>query len=78
MKRSEDKVVFFIKRAKESYEKGMRGALSKKEVGEHNQLIKLCQQARWEFMVHRQAVGFTIQNYQLVTSLYVIPPMLEE
>ena len=56
----------------------MRGALSKKEVGEHNQLIKLCQQARWEFMVHRQAVGFTIQNYQLVTSLYVIPPMLEE
>ena len=39
-------------------------------------LVKECEKARWQFMVHRQAVGFTIKNYELVTTLYKIPPKI--
>jgi hypothetical protein len=45
-------------------------------VRDYNELVALCEKTRWEFMVHRQAVGFTIKNYELVTSLYRIPPRL--
>ena len=50
---------------------------SEREIGEYNALVKECETARWEFMVQRQAVGFTIKNYELVTSLYKIPPKIE-
>ena len=50
---------------------------SERDIGEYNALVKECEVARWEFMVQRQAVGFTIKNYELVTSLYKIPPKIE-
>ena len=52
----------------------MKGQAAK----DYNELVRSCEKARWEFMVHRQAVGFTIRNYQLVTSMYPIPPQIAE
>ena len=45
---------------------------------EYNHMVKICEKARWEFMVHRQACGFTIKNYELVTTIYKLPRLLEE
>ena len=49
---------------------------TKAQIEEYNKLVKVCEKARWEYMVHRQACGFTIHNYQIVTSLYPLPPTL--
>jgi hypothetical protein len=49
---------------------------TQQQVQEYNDLVSLCEKARWEFMVHRQAVGFTIRNYEMVTTIYKIPPKM--
>ena len=32
-------------------------------------MVRMCEKARWEFLVHRQSCGFMIKNYDLVHSL---------
>ena len=43
-------------------------------VEDYNLLVKECESARYELIVHRQSVGFTIRNQELVHSLYKVPP----
>ncbi len=38
----------------------------------HNQWRKDCLQARWELIVHRQAVGFTVGNHKFVMEKFPI------
>mmetsp|Transcript_13285 Transcript_13285/g.23901 ORF Transcript_13285/g.23901 Transcript_13285/m.23901 type:complete len:208 (+) Transcript_13285:3-626(+) len=44
----------------------------------HNQYRKDCIQARWELIVHRQAVGFIVGNHQYVTNKFPIGEALPE
>jgi hypothetical protein len=41
-----------------------------------NELRQQAIQARWELLVHRQAVGFTVNNHSLVMETYPIPEAL--
>ncbi len=45
-------------------------------VQNHNRLRKQAIQARWELLVHRQAVGFITQNHKFVNEMFQIPEVL--
>lgn len=47
-------------------------------VKQHNNYRKDCIHARWELIVHRQAVGFIVGNHQYVTSTFPIGDALPE
>jgi ABC-type uncharacterized transport system substrate-binding protein len=47
-------------------------------VNDHNKYRKDCIQARWELIVHRQAVGFIVGNHQYVISTFPIGEALPE
>jgi hypothetical protein len=47
-----------------------------KSVQNHNQLRKQALNARWELLVHRQAVGFITNNYKFVHENFPIPEIL--
>lgn len=48
-----------------------------KTVQNHNRLRKQALDARWELLVHRQAVGFITNNHKFVHEKFPIPDMLE-
>ena len=54
---------------------------SKKEiyriVQNHNRLRKKATDARWELLVHRQAVGFITNNHRFVNEMFPIPDLLD-
>ena len=45
---------------------------------QHNHYRKLCIHARWELMVHRQAVGFIVNNHKFVMEKFPIGDPLPE
>lgn len=45
---------------------------------QHNLYRKDCVQARWELIVHRQAVGFIVGNHKYVTEKFPIAEALPE
>lgn len=45
---------------------------------QHNEWRKECLQARWELIVHRQAVGFIVDNHKYVTETFPIAEALPE
>ena len=73
-----DKVLIAIRKMKEeqiqyiehinnqSYEQALQSALS------YNEARKDAIKARWELLVHRQAVGFTVDNHSVVHSTFPI------
>ena len=77
-----DKVLIAIRKMKEehlqyiehiknqSYEQALQAALS------YNEARKNAIKARWELLVHRQAVGFTVDNHSVVHSTFPIGPAL--
>ena len=77
-----DKVLIAIRKMKEehlqyiehiknqSYEQALQAALS------YNEARKNAIKARWELLVHRQAVGFTVDNHSVVHSTFPIGPSL--
>lgn len=42
----------------------------------YNKYIKDAEKARWELTVHRQAVGFIVNNHRFVQEKFPIPPQL--
>lgn len=58
------------------YEEHQKTPFSPSRAKEYNRLVKECEKVRWEYMVHRQSCGFTIHNYQIVTSMYKLPPLI--
>ena len=77
-----DKVLIAIRKMKEehiqyiehiknqSYEHALQAALR------YNEARKNAIKARWELLVHRQAVGFTVDNHSVVHSTFPIGSML--
>lgn len=45
-------------------------------VTRHNESRELAKKARWELLVHRQAVGFTVGNHKYVMDTFPIPDRL--
>ena len=45
---------------------------------EFNERRKAAKHAKWELIVHRQAIGFRIKNHDTVNDLFPIPPPLPE
>lgn len=43
----------------------------------HNQYFKDAEKARWELIVHRQAIGFITQNHRFVHDKFPIPDIIE-
>lgn len=46
-------------------------------VERHNQYIKDAEKARWELLVHRQAIGFITQNHRYVHDTFPIPEKIK-
>ena len=68
---------------RQNYEKLLEehGATSTKvmeSARQHNEYRKRCVQARWELIVHRQAVGFIVGNHKFVMNKFPIPDALPE
>ena len=49
-----------------------------KHAQQHNEYRKNCEKARWELIVHRQAVGFIVGNHKYVTEKFPIAEALPE
>lgn len=45
-------------------------------VQNHNRMRKQSVQARWELLVHRQAIGFITQNHKFVNEMFQIPEIM--
>jgi hypothetical protein len=59
-------------------QQAMRLIVKKKAAQQHNEYRKQCIQARWELMVHRQAIGFIVGNHTYVMKSFPIGDALPE
>lgn len=77
-----DKILFAIREMKEEHTR-YNECIENQEFGEaleyankHNEARKRAIKARWELLVHRQAVGFTVDNHAVVHETFPIRPAL--
>lgn len=78
--RQSDKLLMYMRamdQEKQHYEQLLKGHHSNSRVvlecaEKYNAYRKECLTARWELMVHRQAVGFIVDNHKFVVSKFPI------